>query len=405
MSFQKSSEALKNQGIKSQQREFRKRFKFIKKNKDRFYLVYIPNVEGYENVAIPYHQNLGELKIRNIHTGKETTIYLNSRCHDGKEECFGCLASNHQRETHPNFKSDTSFWKVDKSQRVGHFAVVYEALLREDSNFEFPSKDNLPQLIEYQYRYGKSDDWDNLVDVMSSIIAEGGDPTNPAAAAVIRVSKKSVPSQRGNTLKTVYVHEDTKKRIALPADWKTSLIAHDKILNTHFNFSSEDLQRIVEINSAMDAVRKDSTKGEVEKQNEINELTMMLKEVSNADFVALIEALHTKEEKEEGGKFGGQNGQNSAMSKVITEAKADFATPSYTQAAAKPLTETSQAPQAQAPAPAPVQAPAPQAPAPAQSTAQPHAQPPAQAEAAGGASKPMSALDRLRLARAASSKV
>lgn len=299
MSFVRSSTALQEEGIKSR-KSYRRRFKYVDKSRDRFYLRFLPAADGFEPRAIPYHQNLAQLVITNMHTGKDTEIRISARCLEGKNDCSGCTAAKAQKEANPNYKTDANFWKNDKSQRVGQFAVVYECYLNEDQTFSYKKENNLPQLLEYQYKYGTCSDWDQLVDVIEDLQRQGIDFTGEKDGVVIRVERKKVPSKNGNTMRTVWEHSYTGKSLPLPADWKQTLTGYDKVVDTHFNLSSEDIDCIINIEQAMRLVRADKSKSEEQKMRELDELTNELKDVQNKDFVDLIDALHTKEDKSEG---------------------------------------------------------------------------------------------------------
>ena len=336
MSFVKSNQALKSQGIS--QRTNRKRFDFLNKKKDRFYIRVIPNdIEGYSATAIPYHRHLATVNIRNIHNGNNYPLEVNAKCLGDINECAGCRAAKRQYEEIPYESRKQDFYKIDKGRSIGQFFLVYEVYLNEDGSFSY-GKESAPQIVEYNYRRGVCEDWDQFVDAYQEAAKTGVDPTDPKGGLVFRVERKKMPAARGNAMKTVYFHSNTGKGLALPEGWDSTLKSYDKLDERYLSFTADDLAVIVDTEEATQGIVNDRSITADERAVAMQAVYENYKTVTNSDFTNILEFLEKKEDKKDQASGGAQQGGEQRGWN------------NYSAAANQPMPEPRQ-PQAQAPAP------------------------------------------------------
>lgn len=318
--FVKSSKAAKEAGISSKSMN-RKRFDFFNKKRNKFYIRVIPNdLEGYTALPIAYHRHLAKINLTNKHTGQDTSFEVNAACVAGKGvKCPGCEASEKQKDN-PAEKGRSDFYKIDKSQIVGHFFLAYEVFLNEDGSFYYSNdpKEAAPKILEYGYKKGVCLDFDNFVDAYESALARGIDPCDAENGVVIRVERQEMPTGYGNSKKIVHVHTATDKKLALPSQWKTQVQAYDRLDERYMKFSAEDLRTIVETDEAIKVVMSDSSIKPEEKLMMIESLTEEFKKVSHPDFVNIIDFLENKEPSEDR-PSGGYQAQESRPSGAFSK--------------------------------------------------------------------------------------
>jgi len=299
--FVKSTKAAKEAGITSRTAA-KKRFDFLNKKRNKFYVRVVPNeLDGYMAQPIAYHRHLAKINITNKHTGQESSFEVNSACVMSKGvSCPGCEAADKQKNN-PSEKNRSDFYKIDKSQIVRHFFLVYEVFLNEDGSFYYSSdpKESTPKILEYPYRKGVCQDFDNFVDAYEAALAKGIDPCDPINGVVFRIERQEIPTGYGNSKKVVYAHTATDKKLSLPSQWKSQLQNFDLLDDRYMKFSADDLRIIVETDEAIKTVLADSTISANEKEAIVVSLTEEFKKVSHQDFVNIIDFLENKEPSDE----------------------------------------------------------------------------------------------------------
>ncbi|RYZ93017.1 MAG: hypothetical protein EOP06_02425 [Proteobacteria bacterium] len=143
---------------------------------------------------------------------------------------------------------------ISKKRVVEHTFLAYP-LIVDMATRKPVLQTKVPVLMNYPYRQGSCEGWDNLLGIAQEAQTRGIDILDPHNGPTIQVVMKKEASSRGNANRNVFHHTGLwNEPVAIPDDWMGIVKSYDPIKNLHRLFTAEELQQLLDLDAYVNSL-------------------------------------------------------------------------------------------------------------------------------------------------------